>query len=125
MNDEAGTEVPAAAALVATTDSSLDQSEFEAGYRLGFPAGYERGYASGVQDEGDAWTSIMTGVSSVLRNPEHAELERRRQPDYTPCPYKCRACSRCIASMAYWARGGRPYMGRAAELHRLRDADTI
>jgi len=87
-----------------------NDDDFEAGYRLGYGNGYSAGYAHGVRDEGDAWSVIFTGCAETWRRPNYAELEQRRRIDHDPCPAKCRRCSRCIHSLAYWARGG-PYPG--------------
>lgn len=52
---------------------------------------------------------------AIWVHPRFSELEEIRKPDYRPCPAKCRACSRCVASESYWSRGGRPYLGVEAE----------
>lgn len=59
---------------------------------------------------------LPTGATLV--KPALVEVERTRKPDWQPCRARCRACSRCIASLAYWLRGGRRYLGvdREAEL---------
>lgn len=41
---------------------------------------------------------------------------KRVEPDNQPCPQRCRRCSLCIRSLAYWARGGRDYLGVEGEL---------
>lgn len=102
--------------VIAATDPSIARAadtlaDFEAGYRLGWGTAYATGYAHGVRDEGDAWSTIVTGAAESWRRPRYAELEQRRTFDWQPCPAMCRACSRCIASRAYWARGGQPYAG--------------
>jgi hypothetical protein len=88
-----------------------DLRDLELGYQLGYGDGYGIGYAHGVRDEGDAWQAILTGFAETWRRPNYAELQRRRLFDWQPCPLRCRSCSRCIASRAYWARGGQPYAG--------------
>jgi hypothetical protein len=88
---------------------------FADGYRIGYGTGYAVGYAAGVTDEGDAWSAIFTGCAETWRRPDYAELQARREIDWQPCQQRCQACSRCIASLAYWARGGRPYLGVQAE----------
>jgi hypothetical protein len=60
------------------------------------------------------WHQAYLVVKGALDAPAVAELEQRRVPDWQPCARKCQACSRCIASWAYWARGGRPYAGAGA-----------
>jgi hypothetical protein len=87
--------------------------DFVAGYQLGWCAAadveFRRGY-----DQADAeWTAVLTGCTETFRRPTHAELEARRQIDHQPCSRRCRSCSRCIHSLAYYARGG-PYMGAAS-----------
>jgi hypothetical protein len=50
-------------------------------------------------------------AATVWKLPWHAEVEKHRVIDHRPCPAMCRRCSRCIHSLDYWARGGRPYLG--------------
>jgi hypothetical protein len=85
--------------------------DLELAYQIGYGNGYQIGYAHGVRDEGAAWTAVFTGCAETWRRPNYAELENAREVDWQPCPARCKACSRCIASLAYWARGGRPYEG--------------
>jgi hypothetical protein len=92
--------------------------DFETGYWIGYGNGYSAGYAHGGQEVDDAWQAIVTGFAETFRRPNYAEIEARRIPDWRPCPQRCKACSRCIASLAYWSRGGRPYEGVEAELAR-------
>lgn len=90
--------------------------DFDAGYRLGFATAAQVEYRRGEHDADDRWTSALTGCTSTWRSPGRDETEQTRTPDWQPCSMKCRRCSRCIASMAYWARGGRPYLGVAAAI---------
>jgi hypothetical protein len=52
---------------------------------------------------------------TIWVHPRFAEVVKRRQVDHEPCPTRCRRCSRCVHSLAYWARGGRDYRGQANE----------
>jgi hypothetical protein len=88
-----------------------DLADLALGYQVGYGNAYQVAYAHGVADESAAWTAIFTGCAATWRRPNYAELEQRRTFDWQPCPRRCRACSRCIASEAYWRRGGKPYGG--------------
>jgi hypothetical protein len=115
MNDEGRARGAAPQSAAKQTDpiiarESDDLRDFRAGYQLGYGAAadveYRRGY-----DQADAeWTAVLTGCTETFRRPNYAEVQARRVIDHQPCSSKCKACSRCIHSMAYWARGG-DYMG--------------
>jgi hypothetical protein len=42
-------------------------------------------------------------------HPRHLDLERRRVVDHQPCRARCRSCSACVHSLAFYARGGRSF----------------
>lgn len=87
--------------------------------------GYERGYARGHADAESAmaisWAELVRQVRDGARCPSAKDLERRRQPDHEPCGRRCGRCSRCIHSLSYWQRGGRDFLGTAAERALLAD----
>jgi hypothetical protein len=90
--------------------------------QTGIDAGYSLGYRDGWDDHGrriDLWLGI---VKSGLDAPTQTGLAKARELSYDPCSLKCRRCSRCIHSLAYWARGGRDYLGVEAEATLLREA---
>lgn len=94
---------------------SFDDQQFELAYRIGYGNGYDHGWRQGVDAEQQAWDRIFhTPYLNDWRRPSHAELVERRIPDWQPCRQRCQACSRCVASMAYWARGGKPFTGVGA-----------
>jgi hypothetical protein len=74
--------------------------------------GWESCWAA-IQDAGE----IIARVSGMAQwqHPRYAELEKRRQPDHQPCGSRCDSCSCCIHAQAWRSRGGRPYLGVAAE----------
>jgi hypothetical protein len=92
-------------------DAHAAVRDLELGWSVGYGHGYDIGRAHGRAEEGDAWQAIITGWAETTRRPNYAEIEARRVPDWRPCRQRCRACSRCIASLAYYGRGGRPYEG--------------
>jgi hypothetical protein len=89
-----------------------DLADFAAGYELGFGCGVEigwrRGYEECAEDNDHAWGL----VSATLRDsPTYRELVERRAVSHEPCLRRCKRCSQCIHSLAYWGRGGRDYQG--------------
>ena len=103
------------------SDNVIDDAlvDFAAGYTLGYETGREIGWTTGYRDsEIDherAWLPVARRVRVGANDPSTVELERLRTPDFQPCPTRCSTCSRCIASRAYWARGGRQYLGQEQE----------
>ncbi len=57
----------------------------------------------------------LEAARTIWVHPRFAEFAKRREPDHRPCPARCRRCSRCIHSLAWFARGGRAYLGIVAE----------
>lgn len=99
-----------AAALAA---SSVDAASFADGFDLGVSAGLAVGFQQG-------WGAHVERVQArfglaVLDEPTQDKLAQLRAVDHQPCSRKCRRCSRCIHSMAYYGRGGRDYLGVEAE----------
>jgi hypothetical protein len=95
----------------------------ELDWRLGYATGYDVGYAHGVEDEGAAWSSILTGCTDTFRSPHQDELRAvRDEIRHDPCPARCDKCSRCFHSRAWWGRGCRPFEGVEAEAARVRQA---
>lgn len=88
---------------------------------LGYRAGVCDGRADVLAAVGEAGRAIAPGAAAVMKQPSWDELQSRRAPDYQPCPARCSACSRCIASLAYWSRG-RPYLGVEQEAALARGA---
>lgn len=80
-------------------------------YRLGVEDGRQQLLAA----IGQAGVDVARAAQPVLRQRRHEDIFRSRQIDHAPCPTRCGSCSRCIASRAYWSRGGRPYLGAARE----------
>jgi hypothetical protein len=80
-----------------------------------FTAGYVEGYAAGVAVTELDYQLHLGVAKSALSLPLLAELERRRTVDHQPCAMKCRRCSRCVHSLAYYGRGGRDFLGIEAE----------
>jgi hypothetical protein len=112
--------------MVTTTGTSIALSggisgltrDFSDGYRLGFATGWDVGHAVGVKDEGDAWTSIVTGWAEDWRRPRHDELLARRAVTHEPCVTRCGRCATCVHAEAWERRGGRPFLGVEAEQQR-------
>jgi hypothetical protein len=105
--------------LLTRLDSMYDRADSE---QAAYEAGYLAGLANGIsaerrdRDRIDAeWQSWLGVAKSSLDLPTHAQLERSRTIDHQPCAARCKKCSRCIHSLAYWARGGRDYLGVGAE----------
>lgn len=79
-------------------------------YRFGWHAGRADGLDQAAADTDRLWLGALGLIQTV--SPTSAELHRRRAEDpKNPCPTRCRKCSRCVRSMAYWSRGGRDYLG--------------
>jgi hypothetical protein len=82
---------------------------------VGIDAGYAVGWGDGY-DWRDREVQGWLGVSREhLKSPLYAELQERRTLSHDPCRTRCKKCSKCIHSLAYWARGGRDYLGVEAE----------
>ncbi|WP_073387924.1 hypothetical protein [Jatrophihabitans endophyticus] len=91
----------------------------DASYQLGWTDGHTAGRQAAERDMQDCWSQLAAVVRVRAVDPQVAELERiRNTVDGSPCPQRCDSCSRCIASRAWWARGGRPYLGRDGEAER-------
>ena len=90
-------------------------SAFLDGVDLGTEAGYAVGWRDGYERR-DFEAMLAYGIAkAAIGLPTKAELAKRRMVDHRPCPRKCRRCSKCVHSLAYWARGGRDYLGVEAE----------
>lgn len=89
---------------------------------LGYRAGIHDGRCEILAAIGEAGDNVRRAASPVLKQPALDTLLGRRDPDFRPCPARCQRCARCIASMAYWARGGRPYLGLEQEAALAREA---
>jgi hypothetical protein len=81
------------------------------GVHLGMLWGIEQGIAAEQWAEECRWHRVFLTTRAVLDAEPLDVIAQRRVPDWQPCPSWCRACSRCIASIAYRARGGSPYGG--------------
>src|SRR5947207_3024935 len=79
----------------------------ERSWYLGREAGWVEGYARADADMAASWHVVYLSTRATLITPTLVEAEERRKPDWRPCRARCQACSRCIASPAYWRRGGR------------------
>lgn len=79
------------------------------GWRLGLIDGRDEGLHAAELDMAEAWHRVWLDVRKTMAQPTFAELAGRRRADHRPCPARCRKCSRCMASLAYWNRGGRPF----------------
>jgi hypothetical protein len=92
-----------------------DLADFAAGYQLGYAVGVEigwrRGYEECADDHDRAWGLISATLKAA---PSYQELAERRAITHEPCLRRCKACSQCIHSLAYWGRGGRDYQGADA-----------
>jgi hypothetical protein len=108
-----------ASALLARRPAPLPDKErgalltFADGFDVGVDAGLVVGFRQG-------WTAHVDRVQArfglaVLDEPTRGELARLREVDHRPCAARCRRCSRCIHSLAYYGRGGRDYLGVEAE----------
>ncbi len=83
---------------------------------------YSYGYAQGRADGEAAATELLPPCGPSV---SHAELaERRKMVDTDPCRRRCRRCSQCLFSLAFWGRGGRDFLGVAAELEHLGHDDV-
>jgi hypothetical protein len=94
----------------------------ERSWHLGYEVGWANGYTRADADMASAWHTMYLSTRATLESTMLIELERRREPDWRPCPARCGACSRCIASLAYWRRGGREFLGIAREARLARTA---
>jgi len=70
-------------------------------------ADYWRREHDRVESERQAWLGV---AKSTLSLTTQQALARARTVDHRPCPARCRQCSRCIHSLAYWQRRG-DYLG--------------
>lgn len=82
---------------------------------LGYRAGLFEGRRECMVDIGAAGTDAIRLARRTLAQPDWDTIRGRREIDYMPCRTKCGNCSVCIASLAYWGRGGRPFLGVAQE----------
>lgn len=82
---------------------------------LGYRVGLVCGESAVLRRLGQAGDSVMEGDLAILRRPRHSETAVQRQVHHQPCPTRCASCSQCLHSLAYWARGGRDYLGIEAE----------
>jgi len=112
-----------------TTDTPLtaqfarERAEFEAGYIAGYHVGHELGVRHGEAAEARLWSEALGALQQTANLPLQAELEARRADTCTdPCPTRCRQCSRCVRSLAYWGRGGRDFAGAEQEKAQIRAA---
>lgn len=78
---------------------------------LGYRAGLIDGRAQVMAALGEAGTAAARLARPILDQPAWDVILGRRELDHKPCPAKCRKCSRCIHSLAWWERGGRPFLG--------------
>ncbi|MDQ6875798.1 MAG: hypothetical protein M3042_12145 [Actinomycetota bacterium] len=81
---------------------------------------YAAGWADGWRDAESAaaasWKPLAAWVRGTANSPSYNVLAARRAtPDTDPCSDRCRRCSRCVGSLAYWGRGGRDWLGVEAE----------
>jgi hypothetical protein len=119
VNEKAAPE-EAASEVIAATDSSVScEADRERYFDIGADAGYTLGYQEGFRDGSDrvhaeyqSWLGVFRPVLSL---PLQEDLKQRRALSHDPCRARCRKCSQCIHSLAYWARGGRDYLGVEAE----------
>lgn len=90
----------------------VDPALFNLGVDAGLVVGFRQGW-----DAHDNYVQQRFGlaVAAVLDQPTLDELARARAVDHQPCARRCRRCSRCIHSMAYYGRGGRDYLGAEVE----------
>jgi len=89
---------------------------FADGFSAGAEVGHELGVRHGEAAEARLWSEALGILQQTANRPLQAELQRRRAEDPTdPCPARCRRCSQCARSIAWWSRGGRDYYGREAE----------
>jgi hypothetical protein len=51
--------------------------------------------------------AIARAARAGWMHPRYDEIVKRRAVDHQPCRARCRSCSRCVHSLAYYARGGR------------------
>jgi hypothetical protein len=92
------------------TRDSQDDWELRLGYQLGYGTGYEIGWAHGFEARDRELQAVLGVVRSTLSTPRQSELqESREHHPGEPCERKCRRCSKCTHSLAYWRRGGRDF----------------
>jgi hypothetical protein len=104
---------PTATASPLDTRSVAQDTDFLAGLAVGIDAGLAVGWRQG-------WDAHVDQVQqrfglAVLDAPTQDRLAQLRAVDHQPCQRRCRACSRCTHSLAYYGRGGRDYFGVEAE----------
>ena len=85
--------------------------EVDSGEYWAYVDGYTVGFQTGTEIEHDRWTYWLGIARKRLDTTAYVEIERRREVDHQPCAGKCRRCSRCIHSMAWYARGRRDFRG--------------
>jgi hypothetical protein len=98
-----------AAVAVAPVDAASFADGFDIGVTAGLAVGYQQGWHAHVER-----VQARFGLA-VLDEPTQEKLAQLRNVDHQPCRAKCRRCSTCIHSMAYYGRGGRDYLGTEAE----------
>lgn len=86
-----------------------------ASYQLGYARGHAAGQREAEREMQVAWSAAVRTVKPVLAQPTREELDRRRGEHHDACPRRCGSCSACICAAAWRSRGGRPFLGRAAE----------
>lgn len=85
---------------------------FAEGQRFGEARGDATGYDRGCADTDALWTAALGIARRHAQMPTEDELRRRRTSDpVDPCPTRCQKCSRCVRSVAWWARGGADHPG--------------
>lgn len=92
--------------------------DYVLGYELGVStawSAYAAGWEAAEADMASGWAKIAAEVQAGARQPSAAALAERRQQDHQPCPTKCDACSQCLHSRAWYARGQREYTGGPVE----------
>jgi hypothetical protein len=68
------------------------------------------------------YQGLLGIAKSGLDLPTQAALAKARTLSHDPCRTRCKKCSQCFHSMSYWARGGRDWLGVAAEAELARGA---
>lgn len=92
-----------------------ERDDFAEGYSAGLATGLDLGFRQGENAEARLWSEAL-GELQQADQTTAAEYELRRAEDpIEPCRARCRSCSRCVRSIAYWGRGGRDYLGVEAE----------
>jgi hypothetical protein len=90
----------------------MSDVDFSAGYRLGYGTGYDVGFQHGADEAFEIVQSVLTGCTSVFRNPRQDDLKRIRNEVITsPCAVSCKRCSRCVRYAAWYRNGRCDYPG--------------